>query len=145
MKKMFALILALAMVMTMGATVLADDGDVTVQVVQYDVQNVNISWTSMDFVYTYTAADQGSWNKNSVEFTVTNNSNYSVDITASVDTTDLDTVESVSASIEGEDEATLAVGANCKFTVKITGQPANRDVAKTHIGTVKIAIKKTGT
>lgn len=109
MKKLFATIISLAMVLSMGVTAFAAEGSATGQgagdrtidvTAKYDkstsaetVYNVDITWESMSFTYTesgtkvwnpethtYTTTTNGGWDKTEADITVTNHSNASVDV-----------------------------------------------------------------
>lgn len=109
MKKLFATIIALAMVLSMSVTAFAAEGSVTGQgagdktidvTAKYDkststetVYNVDIKWDSMTFTYTesgtkvwnpathtYTTSKTSGWDKTEANVTVTNHSNASVDV-----------------------------------------------------------------
>lgn len=109
MKKIFTIIIALAMVLTMSVTAFAaeDTGnkpgdtqtiDVTAKSTssgtsEATVYSVDISWDSMTFTYsesgtktwnpadhTYTTSTSGGWDKTTANVTVTNHSNAEVDV-----------------------------------------------------------------
>lgn len=142
MKKWIALALAVVMVLSMNVMAFAESQDITVTVIQYDVQSVNITWESLDFVYKYTAEDTGSWNKESANVTVRNDSNHSIYFDAALNSSDNGRVANVFASMEELENVVLGIGQSRTFSVKINGKPSNFNVGETTIGNVTITIRK---
>ena len=158
MKKLFALVLAVVLVMAMSANAMAAEvnenggsstGNVTVTVKPYegdDVYVVNINWESLKFTYTNTGWDDekleytGSWDKTEADITVTNNSNVSIKATPYAPE-DKDLNDNVSFSISDLTPVPLGIGNSCTYTVVVDGKPANQ-AANYTAATIKIVIAK---
>ena len=139
MKKLFASIIASAMVLSMSVTAFAAEGSATGQgagdktidvTAKYDkststekVYNVDIEWDSMTFTYTeggtkvwnpathtYTTSTSSGWDKTEADITVTNHSNAAV--TVSVEYAPVDGTGVSGAITNGS--ATLAAGVEGK-------------------------------
>ena len=160
MKKMFALVLAIVLVMAMGVNAMAADvtqnggsstGNVTVNVKPYegdDVFAVNINWESLVFTYTPTGWDDstlkytGTWDKQDGTITIENHSNVKIKATpyAPVDT---DTDDGVTFRLSSLDPLTLDIGDGGSYTVSLV---APNLMAKTNTSysaaTIKIVIEK---
>lgn len=140
-RRILALGLALVLACSMSTVALAESKDVTIQVIQKDIQSTNISWDSLEFVFTYTSAEEGTWNKNTANVTVTNNS-PNVSINASSSMADKGGIPEVEVGYSGNGSVTTlaANGGSVTYTVTVGGTPANLNVAQTVVGTITVTI-----
>lgn len=150
MKKIVAMILALALVMSLSVTAFASDlggsKDVTAKYEKTEneetIYAVDIAWGDLSFTYsentektwnpnthTYDTVTEGEWDKTEAAIKVTNHSNAAVDVTMAI-TPVADT--GLEVTLTGGN-ATLAAGevgnvdgaASVTGTVKISGTPNN--------------------
>lgn len=169
MKKIFAVVIASLMIMTMSVPAFAESmgtGDKTIDVTASykpaastgTVYNVDIVWDSMKFTYTetdsrvwdpgthtYSGSAGGSWENSKADITVTNHSEAAVNVTISYNAVGQ---TGITGTIENG-TATLKAGALGKpeeadsmtATLKISGTP-NSSVteAGVKIGTITIKI-----
>lgn len=148
MKKTISLIVALALMLSLSATVFASDlggsRDVTAvyttSTTEDDIHSVAISWGDLTFTYsettektwnpdthTYDTVTSGSWDKTESTITVTNHSNVSVDVSMSVTPVEGTGVEvaltggdaTLAAGVEGD----VAGAASVTGTLTISGTP----------------------
>ena len=167
MKKMLALILALAMVLSMSVTAFAENltgngsenTNVTVQVTEpVKVYKINITWDSLQFVYalgTWSTEkhiyEGGKWDNTSAKITVVNHSNADVNVEATVsDQTTADNVTVtypktgkfvlLSAADVALNAPTAIDKANAKiYTVSVSGTPT-KAMTETVVGKITITI-----
>ena len=144
-RRILALIFALILAFSMSTAALANESqDVTIQVIQKDIQSNNITWDSLNFIYTFSSADTGTWNADSANVTVTNSSpNASINVSSSMDTAGKGTVRGVTVSYTGNGTTTPLApnGGQITYTVSISGAPTeNLTVASTIVGVITVTI-----
>ena len=149
MKKTLSLILALALVMSLGVSALAADTDsrdvtakyvITEQGGEGEVRSFDLTWGDLTFTYEetvtktwnpnthdYDEVSEGDWTKKSADITVTSHSNVELDVTMTVTPVD---GTGVNVTMDGG-SGTLAVATpenvnnapSITGTVKVSGTP----------------------
>ena len=164
MKRIVALMLALALVMTMSLTAFAAElggkQDVTAKYekteIEDDVRNFELSWGELTFTYsettektwnpdthTYDEDTTGGWDKESADITVINHSNVELAVTMTltpvagtgVDVTLTGGNGTLAAGVEGD----VAGAAFVTGTVKVSGTP-NNNVTKEGITVASVTV-----
>ena len=151
MKKIFTIMLAMALVMSMSMTAFASDlggsKDVTAKYEQNEseqpIYNVDLNWGELSFTYTetvekvwnpdthtYSTTTTGSWDKTETTITVTNHSNVEVAVSMSV------------TPVSGTGVDVTLTGGNATLAA---GKENDVNVAESVTGTVKISGNPTGT